>query len=92
MSSLIATINRDRAWAGEGNKSICDGRTTACDLVGVNGSGQPMMLSRMYPASRLDIPPAKAGYPVRRSLPASIDATRKGLSTTFTGANVIPLT
>src|SRR6266702_5997336 len=38
MSSLIATINRDTAGADDGNKSVCDGRTTACDLVGANGS------------------------------------------------------
>jgi hypothetical protein len=30
MSSLIATIDRDRAWVDDGNKIICDGRTTAC--------------------------------------------------------------
>jgi len=38
MSSLIATINRDKVGADDRNKSICDGRTTACDVVGASGS------------------------------------------------------
>jgi hypothetical protein len=47
MSSLIATINRDKAGVDEGNKSVCDGRTTASNWSVQTVSGQPTMLSRM---------------------------------------------
>jgi len=69
MSSLIATINRDRAGVDEGNKSVCDGRTTACKWVVQTILGQPTILSRMHPAARPDMivmPRESGGIPARR--------------------------
>jgi hypothetical protein len=51
-----------------------------------------MMLSRMYPASPPDITTRKSGLSSTPQPLGSINAIRKGLFTTFAGANVIPLT
>jgi len=78
MSSLIATIHRDKAGVDEGNKSVCDGRTTACNGSVQTVSGQPTMLSRMQQAWRPDI----AVIPARRGPPA--------LSLPYLNAAVLP--
>jgi hypothetical protein len=53
MSSLIATINRDRARADEGNKSARHGTTRGARFWSVQAvPDQADDLSRMYPASR----------------------------------------
>ena len=55
-------------------------------------SGPGRLASRMGRRRVPTSPSAKAVHPVRRGRLASIDATRKRLSTTFAGDNVIPLT
>jgi len=53
--------------------------------------GQPVLLSRMHPASRRGIT-RKSGLSSTPQHPGSINAIRKGFFTTFAGKNVIPLT
>jgi hypothetical protein len=74
----------------KGIKAVCDGRTTACDLVDANGSRQPMFVSRHDRHAR-ESGVSSASWPV-----GLISAAAVAASPAFAGAalgdNVIRLT
>jgi hypothetical protein len=97
MSSLIATINRDRAERMKGIKSSVMAEPQLAIWSVQTVPGHPTMLSRMYPASHRDMTviPANAEYPARRG-PSALSLPllpRHSLSwADALGGNVIRLT